>query len=57
MRKNFRILLIVLILVMGFMIVPQKSYLEEVDQSITILFTHDMHDHLYPFEIEEDGRN
>lgn len=55
MRKNFRILLIVLILVMGFMIVPQKSYLEEVDQSITILFTHDMHDHLYPFEIEEDG--
>jgi 2',3'-cyclic-nucleotide 2'-phosphodiesterase (5'-nucleotidase family) len=40
---------------MGFMIVPQKSYLEEVDQSITILFTHDMHDHLYPFEIEEDG--
>lgn len=55
MKKNLRILLILLSFIMIFMLIPQKAYLEKKEKSITILFTHDMHDHLYPFHVEEDG--
>ncbi|CCQ92817.1 5'-nucleotidase/2',3'-cyclic phosphodiesterase-like hydrolase [[Clostridium] ultunense Esp] len=55
MKKNLRILPILLSLIMIFMLIPQRAYLEEKEKSIIILFTHDMHDHLYPFDVEEDG--
>ncbi|MCF6466105.1 bifunctional metallophosphatase/5'-nucleotidase [Clostridium sp. Cult2] len=55
MKKTIRVLSILLSIIMVFILIPQKSYLEEGEKSITILFTHDMHDQFYPFEIEEDG--
>ena len=55
MRKVSKVLLICLSILILFTSIPQKIYSERKSQSITILFTHDMHDHFYPSKVEENG--
>lgn len=56
MKKNIRALSTLLLFIMVFILLPQISYLEGDEKTVTILFTHDMHDNFYPFVIEEDGQ-
>ena len=55
MRKVSKVLLICLSILILFTSIPQKIYSERKSQSITILFTHDMHDHFYPSKVEGNG--
>lgn len=48
--KSFLIYLTILIL----LIAPSRTY-AQYNNPITILFTHDLHDHFYPFNVENDG--
>ena len=56
MKKHIRTLSILLLFLMIFALVPPVSYVDGEGQSMTILFTHDMHDNFYPFAVEEDGQ-
>lgn len=56
MKRNIRVLSILLLFAMVFILLPPISYLEGEEKDITILFTHDMHDNFYPFIIEEEGQ-
>lgn len=56
MRKHIRGLSILLLFLMVFTLIPQEAYVDGEEESMTILFTHDMHDNFYPFTVEEDGR-
>lgn len=53
MRKNIKILSIFIILLI--IAIPRSAFMEGGKSSITILFTHDLHDHYYPFQVEEEG--
>lgn len=55
MNKFSKTFLACLSIIILFISISQGSSLEMKPQSITILFTHDMHDHFYPSKIEEDG--
>ncbi len=57
MNKFSKTFLACLSIIILFISISQGSSLEMKPQSITILFTHDMHDHFYPSKIEEDGGN
>src|SRR5690625_7370546 len=52
-RKVVR-LVSVLFLVVLFVIVPGSAFADS-EEEVTILFTHDLHDNLYPFPVVEDG--
>ncbi len=54
MNLNFKRPLIYLIILIV-LISPNKTDAQD-DDSVTILFTHDLHDHFYPFTIERDGK-
>ena len=56
MKKHIRTLSILLLFLMIFALVPPVSYVDGEGQSMTILFTHDMHDNFYPFTVEENGQ-
>lgn len=56
MKRIFKILTSILIFSMFFTIYMPISNSTESQNSITILFTHDMHDHFYPVDIQEEGR-
>ena len=56
MRKHIRGLSILLLFLMIITLIPQHAYVDGEEESMTILFTHDMHDNFYPFTVEEDGR-
>lgn len=51
MKKAYRTIFVLLIL---FIMLAPAAYSQE-DKSITILFTHDMHDNMYPFKLLENG--
>lgn len=51
MKKGSRIILILFVLLM--VLTPPSFSAEE---GLTILFTHDLHDNLYPFKVLEDGQ-
>ncbi|SDX13235.1 bifunctional metallophosphatase/5'-nucleotidase [Tepidimicrobium xylanilyticum] len=55
MKRNIKVLLILMILLIA-MAIPHKTFVEEGKNSLTILFTHDLHDHYYPFQVEEKGQ-
>lgn len=56
MKKHAKTLSILLLFLMIFALVPPVSYVDGEGQSMTILFTHDMHDNFYPFTVEENGQ-
>ncbi|MEE6451688.1 bifunctional UDP-sugar hydrolase/5'-nucleotidase [Gottfriedia acidiceleris] len=60
MKKHFKLLCMVIIATMIIAILQfdsiSKVYAENTKKSITILFTHDLHDHLLPFNILENGQ-
>lgn len=43
--------------IVGVIVIPFWVEGATAQQEITILFTHDLHDNLYPFRIEEDGES
>lgn len=51
--KNILILFIALIIILN--INHRSIYGENVDETLTILFTHDMHDHLLPYSVDTNG--
>lgn len=51
--KNILILFIALIIILN--INHRSIYGENVDETLTILFTHDMHDHFFPYAVETNG--
>lgn len=53
MNSNFKRSLVYLVLFIA-LLAPGKVNAQNED-SITILFTHDLHDHFYPFTVERDG--
>lgn len=55
MKKNFRLLSLILVFIMTFTLNMSEVYSEQNEKSITILFTHDMHDHFYPYDIQDGG--
>lgn len=56
MRKIFRTLCILLTLFLVLSVNVPISYAESSKKTMTILFTHDMHDHLLPFNLVENGQ-
>ena len=56
MKRNIRVISIFLIALIIFTLIPSVSYLEGKGNSLTILFTHDLHDNFYPFTVEENGK-
>ncbi len=55
MKRTFKnILLLILALICLFNINVDKVNAEK-DETVTILFTHDMHDHFYPYPVEKNG--
>ncbi|MFA5536413.1 MAG: bifunctional UDP-sugar hydrolase/5'-nucleotidase [Bacillota bacterium] len=56
MKKLFKLL--VFLFLLSFMLTANTPtlYSAENDKSITILFTHDLHDHFYPFDIQQGGQ-
>lgn len=55
MKRLYKSILILIITLIIFSINLIPKYAESNKDSITILFTHDMHDHFYPFPVERDG--
>ncbi|HHT97807.1 MAG TPA: bifunctional metallophosphatase/5'-nucleotidase [Clostridiales bacterium] len=55
MKRRYKILPIFLVLIILFAFNIARVSSKE-DSSITILFTHDLHDHFYPFDALEDGK-
>lgn len=55
MKKRFKKLIILLAVVLSLLSFSVQTYAEK-GEAITILFTHDIHDHFYPSDIERDGR-
>lgn len=51
---KFICLLLVILLVQP--VISGKVFAEGNDKTMTILFTHDMHDHMLPFNIEQGGK-
>ncbi len=57
MRKYaYRAIPLLLILTIIFTVSLSGIYMAEPDHSITILFTHDMHDHFYPTDVTNGNR-
>lgn len=54
MRRFYKILSTLLILIILSTTFTPISYSEKNSKSLTILFTHDMHDHFYPFNVEKN---
>lgn len=54
-KKFNRILLIFLTLIIILTNYMTATYSAASDKSITVLFTHDTHDHFFPFNVYEDG--
>lgn len=52
--KGFFCILLTLIMVLSFNL--PKACAEKNKKAVTILFTHDMHDHVLPFNIEQNGK-
>src|SRR5699024_2720838 len=38
-----------------FLLVPIPTFAKEANETVDILFTHDLHDNFYPFEVSEGG--
>lgn len=55
MKKFMGVFCILLSIIMVQLIITPRVYAEKAGKNITILFTHDMHDHLLPFNIEKNG--
>ena len=56
MKKSIKSLLILLIALIFISNINQRSiYGKKIDETVTILFTHDMHDHFYPYSLETKG--
>lgn len=55
MGKHNRKISIFLLVLILFTSIPSLTYSREEGKELTILFTHDLHDNLYPFTIEENG--
>lgn len=56
MKKSIKSLLIFLIALVFISNINHRSiYSQNVDETVTILFTHDMHDHFYPYSLETKG--
>lgn len=52
--KGLFCILLTLIMVLSFNL--PKACAEKNKKAVTILFTHDMHDHVLPFNIEQNGK-
>ncbi len=56
MKKPFKLFAILLtLLILSTLSIP-AVYSKDDNESITILFTHDLHDHFYPFDVLEDDQ-
>lgn len=55
MKFTFKKILVSLALIFMFSLFSNPINAIENEESITILFTHDMHDHFYPSKVENDG--
>ncbi len=56
MKKQFKSLLLSLVMVLAISSFAVSSGGVQAGEEVTILFTHDIHDHFYPSELERDGR-
>lgn len=54
LRNNLFQIISALLLAVLFVIVPGSAFADS-EEEVTILFTHDLHDNLYPFPVVEDG--
>src|SRR5690625_5501816 len=54
LRNNLFQIISALLLAVLFVIVPGSAF-ADLEEEVTILFTHDLHDNLYPFPVVEDG--
>lgn len=50
-----RISIFIVILVLSFALVERPPVKAATEDEVTILFTHDLHDNYYPFEVERNG--
>lgn len=55
MKKVSRLLAIFISIIMLFSFNIYGVFADQLDKKITILFTHDMHDHILPFDLLQDG--
>ncbi|HZW69070.1 MAG TPA: bifunctional UDP-sugar hydrolase/5'-nucleotidase [Pseudogracilibacillus sp.] len=57
MRKKLYGIVLSLVLLLA-LLVPSASQVEasEAEKEVTVLFTHDLHDNLYPFSVEKEGK-
>lgn len=55
MNRNLRKIIILLIIMMVLIFSCITVYSEKESKSVDILFTHDLHDHFFPFSVEDSG--
>lgn len=55
MKRSRLLFLILTVLMLSLVIMIPSSYAEDSDESVTILFTHDLHDNFYPFNAVVGG--
>ena len=56
MKKLTKLICMLLVVLFMIPVFSQEAFAESSGKSMTILFTHDMHDHMLPFDIDENGK-
>lgn len=56
MKRLFKFLSFVFIFILVFSTNITETFSAQPTKSMTILFTHDLHDNFYPFDIEQEGK-
>lgn len=56
MKKFFKVFCMLMVILMIQTFITPKGFAAQDNKSITVVFTHDLHDHLLPFNVQRNGK-
>lgn len=56
MKKIIKLMCMLLVIILLQPVFSREAFAASTGKTMTILFTHDMHDHMLPFNVEENGQ-